>query len=86
MTLFLIYLVFINIFAFLLMGIDKKKAKTGAWRISERNLFLSAVAGGSVGAILGMQIFRHKTKHWYFRLGMPAILIIQAIFVFLLLK
>ena len=72
-----IYLAVINIIGFALMGIDKKRAIRGAWRISESSLFLTAVLGGSIGCILGMQIFRHKTKHWYFKYGMPAILILQ---------
>ena len=73
----LIYLAIINIIGFALMGIDKKRAIRGAWRISESSLFLAAVLGGSIGSILGMRIFRHKTKHWYFKYGMPAILILQ---------
>lgn len=73
------YLVIINLVAFALMGIDKGKAKRGAWRIPEKTLFLSAILGGSIGAIAGMQHFRHKTKHWYFKYGMPLILILQLI-------
>ena len=73
----LIYLAIINIIGFALMGIDKKRSIRGAWRISESSLFLAAVLGGSIGSILGMRIFRHKTKHWYFKYGMPAILILQ---------
>jgi uncharacterized membrane protein YsdA (DUF1294 family) len=71
------YLLIINIIAFALMGADKKKAQAKAWRIPEKTLFLSAILGGSIGAIVGMQVFRHKTKHWYFKYGMPAILILQ---------
>lgn len=66
-----------NVAAFCLMGVDKWKAKHGRWRLPEKVLFLSALAGGSVGALLGMGFFRHKTRHWTFRLGMPAILILQ---------
>ena len=73
----LAYLLIMNVIAFALMGIDKGKAKKGAWRISEKGLFLPAILGGSIGAIAGMQVFRHKTKHWYFKYGMPAILILQ---------
>lgn len=73
----LCYLIVVNLIAFALMGIDKGKAKRGAWRISEKALFLSAILGGSVGAILGMWFFRHKTKHWYFVIGMPLILLLQ---------
>ena len=71
------YLVFINLLAFSLMGIDKGKARRSEWRIPEKTLFLSAIIGGSIGAIAGMQFFRHKTKHWYFQIGMPLILILQ---------
>jgi uncharacterized membrane protein YsdA (DUF1294 family) len=60
------------------MGIDKYKAKKGLWRIPEKTIFLIALLGGSGGALLGMHIFRHKTKHWYFRYGLPAILMLQA--------
>ena len=68
-----------NCIAFALMGIDKDKARKGAWRIPEKSLFLSAILGGSIGAILGMQTFRHKTQHWYFKYGMPLILILQIV-------
>jgi len=71
------YLIIVNICGFASMGIDKKKARLHQWRISEATLFLFAIIGGSIGSILGMQVFRHKTKHWYFKWGMPAILIIQ---------
>ena len=74
-----IYLVAINVIAFALMGADKKKARNGQWRIPEKTLFLSAILGGSIGAIAGMKTFRHKTKHWYFQFGMPAILIAHLI-------
>ena len=73
------YLLIINLVAFALMGIDKDKARKGAWRIPEKTLFLSAIIGGSIGAIIGMQAFRHKTKHWYFKYGMPLILTLQII-------
>lgn len=72
-----LYVFILNIIAFSLMGIDKSRARKGAWRISEKALFLSAVLGGSLGAILGMHYFRHKTRHWYFRYGMPLILLLQ---------
>ncbi len=72
------WLVLINLTAFLLMRSDKRRAKRpGARRIRERTLFLSALLGGSAGAILGMWTFRHKTRHWYFVWGMPAILAAQ---------
>ena len=71
------WLVIINLVAFAIFGIDKKRAKKGQWRIPEKTLFLSAILGGSIGAILGMYVFHHKTKHWYFQYGIPAILIVQ---------
>lgn len=77
MQYFIYYWMIINIVAFFLMGIDKKKARTGAWRIPEKTLFLSAILGGSIGSICGMQLFRHKTKHKSFVIGMPAILVVQ---------
>ena len=77
MKYFLLYLLLINAAAFLLMLVDKLKAKKNRWRIPERTLFGSALLGGSIGALLGMYTFRHKTKHLSFTLGMPAILIAQ---------
>lgn len=71
------YLTIINVTAFALMGFDKQRAKRHLWRISEKTLFLSALAGGSIGAILGMYTFRHKTRHTSFVYGMPVILIFQ---------
>ena len=75
MLYFICYLLIVNIVAFFLMGIDKKKAQIGAWRIPEKTLFLSAILGGGVGAIAGMQLFRHKTRHRSFVIGMPLILL-----------
>ena len=86
MKYFLLYLLLINAAAFLLMLVDKLKAKKNRWRIPERTLFGSALLGGSIGALLGMYTFRHKTRHLSFTLGMPAILIAQvvlAIWIFL---
>ena len=71
------YLAIINIAAFAAMGIDKLKAKKRAWRIPEATLFLLVIFGGSLGGILGMFLFRHKTRHWYFVVGMPLILLMQ---------
>ena len=82
----LVYLLIINIIAFAMMGTDKSKAKRGQWRISEVSLFLSAILGGSIGSIAGMQLFRHKTKHWYFQIGMPAILVLQLLLAYFLFK
>lgn len=72
-----VWLGLMNLVAFVAMGVDKRRAKRDAWRIRERTLFLLALFGGSVGAIAGMQIFHHKTRHWYFVIGMPAILVLQ---------
>lgn len=66
-----------SILDFVLMAVDKRRAKRGAWRVKERTFFLVALAGGSPGAILGMWTFRHKTRHWYFKYGLPAILFAQ---------
>lgn len=75
------YLMVVNIVGFAMMGVDKKRAIKGAWRISEAALFTAALIGGSLGCILGMRQFRHKTKHWYFKYGMPAILIVQLLII-----
>lgn len=75
----LLWLLVWNLAAFALMGVDKAKARRGRWRIPEKTLFLSALLGGSVGAVLGMSLFRHKTQHRSFRLGMPLILCLQVL-------
>lgn len=72
-----LYLVIINLTAFVLMGVDKRRAIKGLWRIPEKTLFMTAILGGSIGAILGMRIFHHKTKHLKFVIGLPAILFLQ---------
>lgn len=72
-----IYVVVINLVLFTVMGIDKYKARKGLWRIPEKTLFSLAIAGGSIGGILGMQVFRHKTRHNSFKFGFPGILILQ---------
>jgi uncharacterized membrane protein YsdA (DUF1294 family) len=64
-----------------MMGYDKHEAKKGNWRISEKTLFTLVVIGGSIGGIIGMFTFRHKTKKWYFRFGFPIILILQILVV-----
>ena len=74
---FLLYLLLINVALFATMGIDKYKAKHGLWRIPEKRLFTMAILGGSLGGILGMRCFRHKTRHNSFRYGFPAILAVQ---------
>lgn len=84
-TLLLEYLIVVNLIGFALMGIDKYKAKKRAFRIPEATLFIVAMIGGSIGSIIGMYAFRHKTRHWYFVYGMPAILILQILLIALLL-
>ena len=81
----LVVLIVMNLLAFALMGIDKAKAKAGAWRIPEKTLFLVTALFGGLGGTLGMIFFRHKTKHWYFKLGFPALLVIQIVLLALLL-
>lgn len=73
----LIYLGIANIIGFCLMGIDKAKAKAKAWRIPEKTLLGIAVFGGGLGVLLGMETFRHKTKHWYFKYGIPVVLMVE---------
>lgn len=85
MSYLILYLTVINATGFLIMLIDKHRARKGLWRIPEKALFLTALLGGSAGCIAGMQVFRHKTKHLSFTIGMPAILVLQisaAIFVY----
>ena len=81
------YLVIINLIGFIAMGVDKRRAVRHYQRTPEKTLFLIALIGGSFGSILGMQVFRHKTKHKSFVFGMPVILILQvALIVYLFLK
>ena len=79
-----VYLVIMNLLGFAMMGIDKKRAVRGAWRISEASLFLVAFLGGALGCTLGMRHFRHKTRHWYFKYGMPAVFAVQVFLVLFL--
>ena len=71
------YLFLINILAYSLMGVDKHHARQNKRRVPEKVLFLLAVLGGSMGSLVGMYSFRHKTRHWYFVVGMPLILLLQ---------
>lgn len=77
----IIYLLIINVIAFLAMLLDKKKAEKGKWRIKESTLLILAVIGGSVGAIAGMHTFRHKTQKTRFFIGLPVILILQILII-----
>lgn len=79
---FIIYLIIINLIAFLAMYLDKRKARYGKWRIPEQSLFILALIGGSVGAIIGMYTFRHKTKKYRFSIGFPVILVLQIVLIF----
>ena len=72
-----LWLCLANAAAFCLMGADKRRARRGRWRISEKALFLPALLGGALGGVLGMQVFHHKTRHWYFSLGFPLLLLLQ---------
>lgn len=73
------YLLGINLISFVICGIDKWKAKTHKRRISENSLLLSCVLGGSVGFVMGMKMFSHKTKHVKFTIGVPLILLLQVV-------
>ncbi len=77
MMIILIYLLLVNVIGFVLMFVDKKRAQNNQWRIKEATLFLTAAIGGSIGSMLGMKVFRHKTKHLSFMIGMPLIFIAQ---------
>lgn len=77
----LIAVLVMSLISFLLMGWDKRCARRGHWRVSEKALFLSAILMGAIGGTLGMKIFRHKTKHWYFKLFFPALAILQILLV-----
>ena len=80
-TLMVLYLIVVNIAGFAAMGIDKRRATKRAYRIPEANLFMLAIIGGSLGSILGMHLFHHKTRHLYFLYGLPAILVVQLLIV-----
>ena len=85
MIILIVYLLIINALGFLLMLADKVKAKKNLWRIPEATLMWVAALGGSLGSILGMNVFRHKTKHLKFSLGLPAILAVQVVLAVVLL-
>ena len=77
----IIYLIVINLITFLAMYIDKRKAKSGNWRTKESTLITLALLGGSIGGIMGMYTFRHKTKKPAFTIGFPAILILETLLI-----
>ena len=76
-TVLLVWLAVINLLTFIVYGADKRRARKGKWRVPEKTLFLLPLLGGSIGALLGMRVFHHKTKHWYFVWGIPIILLAQ---------
>ena len=78
------YFFIINLIGYFLMYLDKEKAKKNKWRIKESTFFIIAILGGSVGAFLGMKVFRHKTKHLKFSIGLPLIIIVQAFIIYFL--
>lgn len=75
------YAVLINVIAFGVYGLDKYKAKAGSWRTPEKTLLLLAAVGGSIGALLGMKVFHHKTMHKKFYIGVPLILVLQLLLI-----
>ena len=77
MKLFAIYLAVMNVLGVAVMWSDKRRARLHRWRIPEKVLFGVSLLGGSAGTWAGMYLFRHKTKHWYFRIGLPLILLAQ---------
>lgn len=77
----ILYAVAVNVVSFIVMGVDKRKAIKRAWRIPESTLFVLAIIGGSLGSVIGMHLFHHKTRHWYFLYGMPVILALQVILI-----
>ncbi|MGI5921828.1 MAG: DUF1294 domain-containing protein [Syntrophomonadaceae bacterium] len=82
LRLFAIYFLLINLVNFYLFAWDKRCAQKGTWRIREKDLFMLAIIGGSIGGFLGMHLFHHKTLHPKFRYGFPTILLIQVIALF----
>ncbi len=85
-TVLLAYLLLMDLLLFAFMGADKRKAKRKAWRVPERALFTLAALGGGAGGILGMLLFRHKTKHVSFILGFPALTVLNGVLAYFLLK
>ena len=79
----IIYLAAVNIITFIMFGADKARAVKGKWRISETALILATLLGGSIGALAGMRIFHHKTRHRKFTIGIPVILVLQIVFMVL---
>ena len=72
-----LWLMLMSLVLFAVMGADKRRAKSGSWRVPEKTLFLLALLGGAPGGVLGMRVFRHKTKHWTFAWGFPSLALLQ---------
>ena len=75
----LVVIAVMNLVSFALMGIDKRRARRGVWRISEKALFLTTACFGRLGGVLGMRVFHHKTQHWYFKVFFPVLLVVQIV-------
>lgn len=80
----IIVLLILNIFGFILVSLDKYKAKNRLWRIPERSFFILSILGGSVGVYIGLFLFNHKTRHWYFMTIIPLIILAQIVFIYYL--
>ena len=72
-----LWLALMSLVLFVVMGADKRRAKAGSWRVPEKTLFLLALLGGAIGGVIGMRVFRHKTKHWTFAWGFPILALLQ---------
>lgn len=83
MKFIIVYIIIVNLTLFILMGVDKRRAKLHKWRISEKSLFLFSLFGGSIGGIIGIYTFKHKTRHLKFTFGFPIILILQLIILYI---
>jgi len=84
-TVLIIFFIALNIYSFFIVYFDKKKAIYHRWRVSERKLFLLALAGGAIGIFLGMKAFRHKTKHFLFTHGIPLLMMLNIVIFYLLI-
>ncbi|QNU68747.1 DUF1294 domain-containing protein [Ruminiclostridium herbifermentans] len=80
----IIALLILNIFGFILVSLDKYKAKNKLWRIPERSFFILSILGGSIGVYVGLFLFKHKTRHWYFMVIIPLIILAQIVFIYYL--
>jgi uncharacterized membrane protein YsdA (DUF1294 family) len=80
----IIALLILNIFGFVLVSLDKYKAKNRLWRIPERSFFILSILGGGIGIYIGLFLFNHKTRHWYFMVIIPLIILAQIVFIYYL--